>query len=97
MMANNKDFVINEIGIKTPKFKNVESLNCGDVGWISANIKTAKDVEVGDTITDFENPCYSPLPGYKKVLPMVYCGMYSLLFLRFITYGCNSRKNHEGI
>ena len=78
MMANNKDFVITEIGIKTPKFKNVESLNCGDVGWISANIKTAKDVEVGDTITDFENPCDTPLPGYKKVLPMVYCGMYPI-------------------
>ena len=78
MMANNKDFVITEIGIKTPKFKNVQSLNCGDVGWISANIKTAKDVEVGDTITDFENPCDSPLPGYKKVLPMVYCGMYPI-------------------
>ena len=78
MMANNKNFVITEIGIKTPKFKNVESLNCGDVGWISANIKTAKDVEVGDTITDFENPCDTPLPGYKKVLPMVYCGMYPI-------------------
>ncbi len=76
MMANNKDFVISEIGIKTPKFKNVDVLNCGDVGWISANIKTAKDVEVGDTITDFDNPCLQPLPGYKKVLPMVYCGMY---------------------
>ena len=76
MMANSKDFVISEIGIKTPKFKNVDVLNCGDVGWISANIKTAKDVEVGDTITDFDNPCLQPLPGYKKVLPMVYCGMY---------------------
>ncbi|MBP5256776.1 MAG: elongation factor 4 [Mycoplasma sp.] len=76
MMANNKDFIITKIGIKTPKFKNVDVLNCGDVGWISANIKTAKDIEVGDTITDFNNPCLHPLPGYKKVLPMVYCGMY---------------------
>ncbi len=76
MMANNKDFIISELGIKTPKFKNVDVLNCGDVGWIAANIKTAKDIEVGDTVTDFDNPCLRPLPGYKKVLPMVYCGMY---------------------
>ena len=76
MMANNKDFIINEIGVKTPKLKNVDVLKCGEVGWISANIKTAKDIEVGDTISDFKNPCSQPLPGYKKVLPMVYCGMY---------------------
>lgn len=78
MMANNKDFIISEIGIKTPKFKNVNELKCGEVGWISANIKTAKDIEVGDTITDFDHPCTQPLPGYKKVLPMVYCGMYPI-------------------
>lgn len=76
MMANNNDFIISELGIKTPKFKNVDILNCGDVGWIAANIKTAKDIEVGDTVTDFDNPCLQPLPGYKRVLPMVYCGMY---------------------
>lgn len=76
MMANNKDFVVSEIGIKTPKIKNLDQLIAGEVGWISANIKTAKDIAVGDTITGFENPSSSPLPGYKKVLPMVYCGMY---------------------
>ncbi|MCF0227534.1 MAG: elongation factor 4, partial [Malacoplasma sp.] len=76
MMQTGKEFVVSELGIKTPKVKNLDSLQCGDVGWFSANIKTAKDVAVGDTVTDFTSPCKEPLPGYKKVLPMVYCGMY---------------------
>ena len=76
MMQTNKEFVVSELGIKTPKVKNLDCLKCGDVGWFSANIKTAKDVAVGDTVTDFNHPCDKPLPGYKKVLPMVYCGMY---------------------
>ena len=78
MMSNNKDFIITGIGIKTPKIKNVKELRVGEVGWISANIKTAKDVNVGDTITDYDNPCAQSLPGYQKVLPMVYCGMYPI-------------------
>ncbi len=78
MMASNKSFKITEIGIKTPKFQNVSELKCGEVGWIAANIKTAKDVEVGDTITDFNFPANEPLPGYKKSLPMVYCGMFPI-------------------
>ena len=78
MMSNNKDFIITGIGIKTPKIKNVKELRAGEVGWISANIKTAKDVNVGDTITDYDNPCAQSLPGYQKVLPMVYCGMYPI-------------------
>lgn len=76
MMMTGREYVISEIGIKTPKFKNVTELKCGEVGWIAANIKSAKDVAVGDTITDFTEPCSQPLPGYKKVLPMVFCGMY---------------------
>ena len=78
MMATGKDFIVSELGIKTPKFKNLDVLNCGDVGWVSANIKTAKDIAVGDTITDFDKPCPEALPGYKNVLPMVYCGMYPI-------------------
>ncbi len=76
MMMTGKDFIISEVGIKTPKFTNVKELRTGEVGWIAANIKSAKDIAVGDTITDFDTPAMQPLPGYKKVLPMVYCGMY---------------------
>ncbi|WEK82800.1 MAG: translation elongation factor 4 [Mycoplasma sp.] len=76
MMATGKEFVVSELGIKTPKIKNLEVLKTGEVGWMSANIKTAKDVAVGDTITLKDTPASQPLPGYKKVLPMVYCGMY---------------------
>lgn len=78
MMANNKDFIVSGLGIKTPKIKNLTILNCGDVGWFCANIKTAKDIAVGDTVTDFFDPALTPLPGYKKALPMVYCGMYPI-------------------
>lgn len=78
MMATGKDFIVSEVGIKTPKFKNLKELNSGDVGWVSANIKTAKDISVGDTITDLTIPCLNPLAGYKKVLPMVFCGMYPI-------------------
>ena len=53
-----------------------EELSAGMVGYLTASIKNVKDTRVGDTITNRENPCKDPLPGYKKVLPMVYCGMY---------------------
>ena len=46
------------------------------VGYVTASIKNVRDTRVGDTITDRDNPCDAPLPGYKKVLPMVYCGLY---------------------
>ena len=54
----------------------VTNLNAGMVGYITASLKNVKDTRVGDTITDAENPCAEPLPGYKKVNPMVYCGLY---------------------
>lgn len=53
-----------------------DELSAGMVGYITASIKNVSDTRVGDTITDFDNPCAEPLPGYKKVNPMVYCGMY---------------------
>ena len=53
-----------------------EELSAGMVGYITASIKNVKDTMVGDTVTDAENPCREPLPGYKEVTPMVYCGMY---------------------
>ncbi len=78
MMSSNKDFIVTEVGIRTPKTINKTQLVSGEVGWVAASIKTAKDISVGDTITDFDNPADIPLKGYKKILPMVYCGIYPI-------------------
>ena len=77
-MQTGAHYQITEIGYNTPKPVIIDSLNCGEVGWFSAQIKAIKDIDVGDTITDMENPALEPLPGYRKVLPMVYCGFYPL-------------------
>ncbi|MDE6289772.1 MAG: translation elongation factor 4 [Ureaplasma sp.] len=78
MMATNKEFIVTEVGIRTPKIINKNELVAGEVGWVAASIKTAHDVHVGDTITTVANPCLEPLPGYKKILPMVFCGLYPI-------------------
>lgn len=78
MMSSGKDFIVTELGIRTPKTINKDQLVSGEVGWVAASIKTAKDISVGDTITDFDNPADTPLKGYKKILPMVYCGIYPI-------------------
>ena len=77
-MQTGAHYQITEIGYNTPKPVIIDSLNCGEVGWFSAQIKTIKDIDVGDTVTDMQNPAVEPLPGYRKVLPMVYCGFYPL-------------------
>ena len=77
-MQTGAHYQITEIGYNTPKPVIIDSLNCGEVGWFSAQIKTIKDIDVGDTVTSMENPALEPLPGYRKVLPMVYCGFYPL-------------------
>lgn len=76
MMATGKEFEVTEVGINTSKHVVVDKLEAGDVGFITASIKNVKEATVGDTITDAENPTPEPLPGYKKVVPMVYCGIY---------------------
>jgi GTP-binding protein LepA len=76
MMMTNKSFEVNEVGIFTPDMFISEGLRTGEVGFIAASVKNVKDVRVGDTITDAKNPTDNPLPGYKKVTPMVFCGMY---------------------
>ena len=76
MMHDKKDFDVTELGIFTPNLVPVQELPCGSVGCIAASIKNVKDTAVGDTITDKDNPCAEPLPGYKKVTSMVYCGLY---------------------
>jgi len=76
MMSTNAIYEITELGIRTPKEIKKEMLVAGEVGWISGAIKIISDVHVGDTITHVNNPASVPLPGYKKVKPMVYCGLY---------------------
>ena len=76
MMATDKKFEVTEVGIFKPSLVNVNELGPGQVGFVAASIKNVKDTRVGDTITDDDNPAESPLPGYRKVTPMVYCGLY---------------------
>lgn len=78
MMATGKEFIVTEVGVRTPKMVNKNQLEAGEVGWIAAAIKTARDVHVGDTITHSNDPCAEPLPGYKKIMPMVFCGLYPI-------------------
>ena len=76
MMSTNKSYEVTEVGINTSKQMSVDKLEAGDVGYVLGSIKNVKDARVGDTITDNNNPTNTPLPGYKKVVPMVYCGVY---------------------
>ncbi|MBQ4288645.1 MAG: translation elongation factor 4 [Clostridia bacterium] len=75
-MATGKEYQVVETGIFTPAFQPISELRAGDVGYITASIKTVADTRVGDTITSAEHPASEPLPGYKKVLPVVFCGIY---------------------
>ncbi|MBM7868012.1 elongation factor 4 [Heliobacterium gestii] len=76
MMSTGKNFEVTEVGVFTPAPRQVEQLSSGEVGFIVASIKNVKDTRVGDTITDADHPAKEPLPGYRQVTPMVYCGLY---------------------
>lgn len=76
MMITGKEFEITELGTFRPMMTPTAELNTGEVGYLAASIKNVKDIEVGDTITGVENPALTPLPGYRPVQPMVYCGLY---------------------
>ena len=76
MFQSPNTFDVTEVGIFAPGLRPTLKLSAGDVGYICASIKTVRDTRVGDTITDAENPASEPLPGYKKILPMVYCGIF---------------------
>ncbi|MCM2677865.1 translation elongation factor 4 [Alkalicoccobacillus plakortidis] len=76
MMATGKEFEVSEIGVFTPKATKQDELTVGDVGFLTAAIKNVGDTRVGDTITSADNPTGEPLPGYRKMNPMVYCGLY---------------------
>jgi GTP-binding protein LepA len=76
MLSNKALYTIDNIGIFTPKKKPVESLGAGEVGYITAAIKELSDCNIGDTITDERRPCEIALPGFKKVVPVVFCSLY---------------------
>jgi GTP-binding protein LepA len=76
LMAANKIYEVTEVGIRTPKEIPVDELAAGEVGYLCAQIKDIKDVFPGETITNSDHPCKQPLPGYRKMNPMVYCGLY---------------------
>ncbi|MFA7366768.1 MAG: translation elongation factor 4 [Bacilli bacterium] len=78
MMANKKVFEVVELGVYTPSEKKRDYLTVGDVGYLTAAIKDIEDVHVGDTITFAENPAKNPLPGYRKLNPMVFCGLFPI-------------------
>lgn len=78
MMSTGKDFEVLELAVATPKPLRQQELTVGDVGTLSASIKTVGDVRVGDTITLAKQPAIEALPGYRKMNPMVYCGLYPI-------------------
>lgn len=76
MMSTGKEFEVTEVGVHTPKEVAKDKLTVGEVGYITASIKNVQDTRVGDTITLAENGAKTPLPGYRKLNPMVFCGLY---------------------
>ncbi|MGE5397374.1 MAG: translation elongation factor 4 [Chitinophagales bacterium] len=78
MMSTGKEYEVAEIGVLTPHMKPVDILQAGEVGYLAAGIKNVRDTRVGDTITLANNPSGLPLPGYRQVKPMVYCGLYPI-------------------
>ena len=78
MMATGKEFEVLETGVFTPKETPMDELNIGDVGYLSASIKNVGDTQVGDTITKVENPATEALAGYRRMNPMVFCGLYPI-------------------
>ncbi|KON91304.1 elongation factor 4 [Rossellomorea marisflavi] len=78
MMATGKEFEVTEVGVFTPKPTGLKELTVGDVGFLTASIKNVGDTRVGDTITLANNPAEEALPGYRRMNPMVYCGLYPI-------------------
>ena len=76
LMQANRDYLVTEVGIRTPNELKVPSLTAGEVGYLAAQIKDIHDVHPGETITLRDNPAEEALPGYRKINPMVYCGLY---------------------
>jgi len=78
LFATDNNYEVKEVGIFTPKMTAVDQLVAGDVGYIIANMKSAAEVKIGDTVTDAQRGCSEPLPGYKEIQPMVFAGIYPI-------------------
>lgn len=78
MMAHGRTYEVERVGIFTPKMKDISELTAGELGFITAGIKTVGDTKVGDTITDDRRPAAEPLPGFKPSVPVVFCSMFPL-------------------
>ncbi|MDP4808563.1 MAG: translation elongation factor 4, partial [Cyanobium sp. MAG_160] len=76
LMASQKSYELDEVGVMAPDQRQVDSLHAGEVGYLSASIKAVADARVGDTITLVSNPAAAPLPGYTEAKPMVFCGLF---------------------
>ncbi len=76
LMATKKEYEVQRLGILTPFPKDIQQLSAGEVGFIVAGIKNISDTKIGDTVTLVEAPAHEPLPGFKEVKPMVFCGLY---------------------
>lgn len=76
MMSNNSTYLVDKVGIFTPKMQDIEALYPGEVGFITASIKSVSDCSVGDTITDHKNPCTQALQGFKPSIPVVFCSIF---------------------
>ncbi|MEH6888282.1 elongation factor 4 [Bacillus sp. JJ864] len=83
MMATGKEFEVTEVGVFTPKTTQRQELTVGDVGFLAASIKNVGDTRVGDTITHAKRPAAEALPGYRKLNPMVFCGLYPIDSARY--------------
>ena len=75
-MAHQQVYECTEVGIFAPQMRATKKLSMGSVGYVIANIKSLGDIDVGDTLTEASNPAHVPLAGYRKAVPMVYCGLY---------------------
>ena len=78
LMSNDQEYVIEKVGVFTPKPMDIEELNSGEIGFIIAGIKTLSETKVGDTICEASNPIAEPLPGFKPSKPVVFCGLFPI-------------------
>ena len=78
MMSNNNTYLVDKVGIFTPKMQDIDALYPGEVGFITASIKSVSDCSIGDTITDNKVPCEAPLKGFKPSVPVVFCSIFSV-------------------
>lgn len=75
-METNREYLVEALGVLTPKMKEIKVLSAGEVGFLISNIKTVADVQIGDTVTDSTNPTLEPFPGFQEIKPMVFSGLY---------------------